>query len=115
VLSLPVLLRFLTSVAHPLFLFYVILTLANLLGGVLLWRSQRTGILLSVLLQLFQIPYYGSAGFPYNPIGLSFVLKAGWMTRDGVGAYELGINLVPVGLFVLLLVLLSRGDTNKQA
>lgn len=102
-LSLIFYLRALVSGFVPLLFVYAVLTIANLVAGILLWRLQYWGIITSLLLQLIQIPYYASASFPYTALGLNFTLKQGWFAHDGVEAHEIGFNVFALALLLVLL------------
>ncbi len=89
----------------PLFLIFCLILL---MAGVLLLLRWKHAVLLSVLLQLLQVPYILTETLEIN-FGLPFAnltISGIWNAPDGLSATILGINFLALG--VLLLLLWSR-------
>ena len=99
--AIPYLLAYIAQRGAPVVGFQAALSVASLVGGVLLWGMKDAGWKVSACLQAVQTPYFASRAFLYSIPGLSFVLKTGWMGSDGLPTSEVGATtmsqvLVPI-------------------
>jgi len=87
-----------------LLLWYGIFPLMSLIAGAFLWLRRKFAFALSILVLVLQVPFIYTGGLELNlgaPLNLTF--SGSWLSRDGLGATVLGINVLALGvLFVLL-------------
>jgi hypothetical protein len=103
-----------------------------LIAGLLLWKNRRSGIFLSLFVQLIQIPiistekvlfhFYSGLSFSWHHDTVAFQLGNIFNWKLGplhyiVGEYGqfIGINLVAVVAFVLLLFVYSRHEAAETS
>jgi hypothetical protein len=85
-------------------LWFGIFPLISLLAGVLLLLRWKHAVILSILVQLLQVPFIYTDGFMLN-LGLpsNLTVTGIWNSRTGGNPTVLGINFLALGVLILLL------------
>jgi len=90
-------------------LWYGVLPLASLVAGIFLWRRLKWAIVLSCLVQLFQMPVIRSNGSSVLDfaVALKLPISAVWCAGDNCRVQlVLGVDFLALG--ILLILLLSK-------
>ena len=75
------------------------------IAGVLLWLRQKHAVMISILIQLAQVPFIRTDGFILN-LGVIFniTISATWLGQNGEGPLILGFNILALAVLILLLI-----------
>jgi len=85
-------------------LWFGIFPLLSLVAGVVLWIHWKYSILLSIFVQLFQVPFIYTDGFLLNlGLPLHLTISGIWDAYDGGSPTMLGVNFLALGVLILLL------------
>ena len=85
-------------------LWFGIFPFVNLLAGVLLLLRWKHAVMLSILVQLLQVPFIYTDGFMLNlGLPLNLTITGVWNARGGGSPTVLGINFLALGVLLLLL------------
>jgi hypothetical protein len=98
-----------SDVVAPM-LWYGVFPLASVVAGVLLWRRLKLAMVLSILVQLLQVPLIRTDGFSLN-LGAAMKLSISgiWCAGDDCRVMlVLGVNFL--ALAMLLILLWCRSD-----
>jgi hypothetical protein len=118
---------------HPITILAFLIYIASVVAGTMLWGQSRAGHILSLVIQMIQIPWIltatvsyafvsgagvwlgaGQGGFVRDHTALSwfhFGPVTGWGLATGPAPWHIGINLVAVALCALLI---SNWPRNKS-
>ena len=77
--------------------FQILITIA----GALLWLRQKHAVMISILIQLAQVPLIRTDGFILN-LGatLNFTLGATWLGQNGEEPLVLGFNVLALAILI---------------
>ena len=86
-------------------LWYGVLPLASLVAGIFLWRRLKWAIVLSCLVQLFQMPVIRSDGSSLDfAVALKLPISAVWCAGDNCRVQlVLGVDFLALGVLFILL------------
>ena len=74
------------------------------IAGVLLWLRQKYAVMISILIQLAQVPVIHTDGFTLNlGVPFNFAISGTWLGQNGAGATVLGFNAVALAVLIILL------------
>jgi hypothetical protein len=85
-------------------LWFGIFPLMSLAAGVLLLLRWRHAVILSILVQLLQVPFIYTDGFLLNlGLPLNLTITGVWNSRTGGNPTVLGVNFLALAVLLLLL------------
>jgi len=86
-------------------LWYGILPLASVVAGIFLWRRSTWALVLSGLVQLFQMPVIRSIGSSLDfAVAMKLPISAVWCAGDNCRVkLVLGVDLLALGILLILL------------
>jgi hypothetical protein len=74
------------------------------IAGVLLWLRQKHAVMISILIQLAQVPFIRTDGFILNlGVAFNFTISATWLGQNGAGPLVLGFNILALVVLIILL------------
>jgi hypothetical protein len=74
------------------------------IAGVLLWLRQKHAVMISILIQMAQVPFIHTDGFTLNlGVAFNFTISGTWMGQNGAGTLVLGLNILALAVLILLL------------
>jgi hypothetical protein len=75
------------------------------IAGILLWLRQKHAVMLSILIQMAQVPFIQVDGFTLKlAVGFSFTISATWLGQNGEAALILGFNAVALAVLIILFI-----------
>src|SRR5262245_57866164 len=97
-----------------LMLWYGVFPILISIAGVLLWLHRKHAVMISILIQLAQVPFIRTDGFILN-LGVIFniTISATWLGQNGEGPLILGFNILALAVLILLLIYRSASQDIK--
>jgi hypothetical protein len=80
-----------------------IFSMSICIAGILLWLRLKHAVMISILIQLAQVPVIHTDGFTLNlGAAFNFTISGTWFGQNGDGALVLGFNAVALAVLIIL-------------